>query len=281
MTPVTTHISVLTEEVLRFLQPKTGGLYLDATFGGGGHTSAILEASSPEGKVIAIDRDQGVKEGAAKLAGEFPHRFSFQTLSYDHLSSLGKTFDGIVFDLGLSTDQLESTRGFSFSRNEPLDMRFDSHSGQNAAQFLNQASFNELVKAFRELAQDRYPAKLAKNVVERRKIEPFRTTADLVTAVGTANPKVLAPIFQAVRIVVNNEIETLKAGLEEARRSLKKRGVLVVISFHSGEDRIVKQFLRDSDLEVLTKKPVMASNTERQRNPRSRSAKLRAGLLKN
>ncbi len=278
MTEKSVHRSVLISEVINLIQPKSGGIYLDGTFGGGGHTQAILEASWPLGRVVAVDRDPEVKEFAEPLKEQYGQRFSFQILGYDRVDRLETQFDGVLLDLGLSSDQLDrSGRGFSFARNEPLDMRFDSRGGQTASQFLGQASPIELERIFREYGQDRHGGQLARKIALRRRSEPIRTTFDLVSVVGTTQPKVLAKIFQALRIAVNDELTRLSHGLRVVTECLKSNGLLAVISFHSLEDRIVKEFIR-SHLEPITKKPIVAADSEIFINPRARSAKLRGGI---
>lgn len=284
MVKETRHKAVLTEEVIEYLKPVSGGKYLDCTFGGGGHSRAILAKSAPSGTVIALDRDADAYQYAEVLEEEFSKRFEFRPISYHKLDEIGERFDGIIFDLGLSSDQLESSsgeigRGFSFAKEEPLDMRFDATHGQTAAQFLMQASPSRLEQIFYNYAEDRYGKQLARKITEYRRLQPIRTTTDFTRLVGTNQPKVLAPLFQALRIEVNDELQTLKIGLRHAKNALNINGRLVVISFHSLEDRIVKEFMKES-MHVLTKKPVLPSSEEVADNPRSRSAKLRAGQLK-
>lgn len=280
MTIRSLHQSVLTEEVVSYLKPESGRSYLDGTFGGGGHTLAILTSSSPAGRVYALDRDPETEIFAEELMERFGQRFNFQPLAFDQVGQLGVEFDGAVLDLGLSSDQLEqSGRGFSFKTNEPLDMRFDSSGGQTAAQLLSQTSVMELERIWREYGEDHRPGQLARKIVSSRRLRPIRTTFDLVSMVGTTDAKVLSRVFQALRIAVNDELNRLKRGLETVSECLKPGGVLVVISFHSLEDRIVKEFIRNN-FEVLTKKPIVASEQEISSNPRARSAKLRAGRNK-
>jgi len=272
------HISVLPEEVLEYLNVHSGGTYLDGTFGGGGHSKLILERSAPDGVVVGIDRDEAVRPWADDLTEQYRDRFTFCHLPYDQLETLGQQFDGVVFDLGLSSDQLEgSGRGFSFSRTEPLDMRFDPRGGQTAAQLLMQASPDRLERIFREYAEDRYAKALSRKIVDFRRKAPIRTTSDFIHLIGTSAPKVLAPLFQALRIEVNDELQTLKRGLQQANQVLLPGGRLVVITFHSLEDRLVKEWLR-SEMSVITKKPISPSPEEIAANPRSRSAKLRAAV---
>lgn len=280
----TLHQSVLTNEVVKFLSPHGKGVYLDATFGGGGHSRAILEAATPGGKVVSLDYDPSVIKVAEEFAKDYPGRFRFESLSYSEVDKLGCQFDGAVFDLGISTDQLSSSlegngRGFSFNRDEPLDMRFNPTCGKTAAEILRLSGFRELVRIFQDYAQDRYAKGLARRIIERRRITPIRTTSDFISTVGTADPSVLAPLFQALRIAVNNEIDTLIKGLNKVGQCLKEGAVLAVISFHSVEDRAVKEFFRRNSarFNLLTKKPVVPSLEEQQRNPSSRSAKLRVG----
>jgi len=271
------HISVFLEEAVDLLGVAADGTYLDCTFGGGGHSRLILERS-PTSKVIALDRDENAAQFAVKLERYFPARFEFRHLSYDQLDELSQEFDGILFDLGFSSDQLEAAgRGFSFMQTEPLDLRFDDRGGQTAAQLLSQASPDRLVRIFQDYAQDRYSKTLARKIVEVRRTQPIRTTTDFVQLVGTKQPSVLAPLFQALRIEVNDELSTLERGLAAALESLKPGGRLVVISFHSLEDRVVKEFMR-SQMTVVTKKPISPSIEEVNNNPRARSAKLRAAI---
>lgn len=278
MTEKSVHCSVLTEEFLALIQPKSEGIYLDGTFGGGGHSQALLEASSPRGQVVGIDRDSQVEHFAQSLVERYPKRFRFENLRYDQIDTLNIQFDGALLDLGLSSDQLElSGRGFSFARNELLDMRFDARRGQTASQLLNQTTPPELERIFREYGEDRHGGLLARKIATSRRNQPIRTTFDLIDLIGTTNPKVLSKIFQALRIAVNDELTCLKQGLNAVANSLKPSGRLAVISFHSLEDRIVKEFMRNY-MTVLTKKPLTASEVELLNNPRARSAKLRGGI---
>jgi len=278
MEETTKHKAVLVKEVLTLLEPKSGRQYLDGTFGGGGHSQLILEASKPKGEVVALDRDPAVKVFAHKLSRQYPKRFRFEVLSYDQMPSLNQFFDGIILDLGFSSDQLADTnRGFSFQSNAPLDLRYNQDHGQTATQFLASASRGELERVFREYSQDRQARSLAEKIVTRRRHQSIATTEDFIAVVGTRSPKVLAPLFQALRIRVNDELVILKEGLIVASQCLKPGGVLVVITFHSLEDGIVKHFFRENSFSILTKKPIQPSGQEIAANSRSRSAKLRAG----
>lgn len=272
------HISVFLEEAVDLLAVASDEIYLDCTFGGGGHTRLILERTSPAGRVVGLDRDQSAEQFAQALRTEFGDRFTFHHLSYDRLDELDQEFDGIVFDLGFSSDQLESSgRGFSFMKLEPLDLRYDDRGGQTAAQFLMQSSPDRLVRVFQMYAEDRHTKSLVRKIIDTRRHQPIRTTADFVQIVGTKQPSVLAPLFQALRIEVNDEFSTLERGLTKALAALRPGGRLVVISFHSLEDKIVKEFMR-SQMKVITKKPISPSEEEVARNPRARSAKLRAAI---
>lgn len=277
-TPI--HQTVLLEETMAFLEPHSGGIYLDATFGGGGHSRAMLERSGPKGRVVGVDRDPNVSHWANELKKEFGARFSFYPVAYDQMKELGIKFDGILFDLGLSSDQLENSgRGFTFQKDEPLDMRFDPTRGQRASDLLMQSSRVELEHIFRDFAEDRHWRRVAEKIATSRRERSLRTTFDLVKAIGNENPAVLAPLFQGIRIAVNRELTTLEQGLENALGCLKTGGTLVVISFHSLEDRVVKHFFKQQPFRILTKKPLVPSLDEQQQNRRSRSAKLRAGRL--
>lgn len=277
MEKVSIHKSVLLEESIDLLKPSSGKVYLDGTFGGGGHTRAILEAAKTT-KVVALDRDPGAEIFADKLNQEYPDRVEFHCLAFDQVETLGRHYDGVIVDLGMSSDQLENSgRGFSYGRTEPLDMRFNDSFGQTAAQFLMQSTAHEIERVFREYGEDRFAKKLAVRIVSERRQRPIKTTEDFTGYVGTDNPKVLAPLFQALRIEVNRELEALRKGLPVLVGSLKDGAILVVISFHSLEDRIVKTYFKEnSQLEVLTKKPIVPGEEELSVNPRSRSAKLRA-----
>ena len=206
-------------------------------------------------------------------------------ISYTKVSELNQKFDGALMDLGISSDQLDtpaggSGRGFSFKNSDdPLDLRFDATDGLTAAQFLNRASIKELEHVFRDFAEDRYWRGLSARIIENRKNVRIETVNDFIALVGNGSPTVLAPLFQALRIQVNQELENLDLGLTEVSKVLKVGAVLAVISFHSLEDRIVKHFFRTDAWEILTKKPIAPSHQEITRNPRSRSAKLRIARL--
>ena len=284
------HRPVLVEEVLRQLEPRPDGVVVDATLGAGGHAEAILEASSPSGRLLGLDRD----EGALAVARERLHRFgdrvrlrqgSFADLS-EHLDREGFTkLNGVVADLGLSSAQLdEGERGFAFSAEGPLDMRFDRSTGDTAAELINRLDEKELADVIFNFGEERKSRAIARRIVQRR---PIDTTAELRRAVhsvlGPARRGGIDPAtrtFQALRIAVNHELEALDAFLENAAERLAPGGRLVVISYHSLEDRAVKWAFREKkdseSFRVLTRKPVRAGEDEIAQNRRARSAKLRA-----
>jgi 16S rRNA (cytosine1402-N4)-methyltransferase len=283
------HTPVLLEEVLRQLQPRPGGLYVDGTLGGGGHAEAILRASGPDGRVIGLDRDDEAIATCRARLSEFGARAQLVTANFSELRDvLAKLqvagVDGVLFDLGVSSRQLdEPTRGFSFLRDGPLDMRMSKQASLTAREVLATETQEELARIFFEYGEERRSRAIAKRVVEQRKREPLETTAQLVRIVesvlGPKRGKVhpATRVFQALRIHVNRELESLKEGLVAATGALNPGGKLVVISFHSLEDRIVKWYFRETQsLRVLTKKPLMAGEEECAANARSRSAKLRA-----
>lgn len=291
---ITYHKSVLTQEVLQTLDPQPGKVYLDVTFGGGGHTRAILDAE-PGCSVVAIDWDmKAVEQNSPPLIEQYGERFkilwgNFGQL-YKILKKAGiKQVDGILADFGTSQFQIHEKEGFSFRKDTPLDMRM-SHAHQHitAATIVNNASELELVKIFSEYGQEPMSRTIARKIVEVRKITPLRTThqlAELIEKVasskGPKSPRRIHPatrVFQALRIAVNHELDNIHSFLIAATRFLSPQGRLVCISFHSLEDRMVKQFFKDQNgvLEILTPRPLTASDEELAQNLSSRSAKLRA-----
>ena len=288
------HIPVLQTEVLEYLAPKSNENFLDCTFGEGGHTVAILEKNKPEGKVLGIEIDSELYQKLKLRMAEFPNRLILVNDSYLNLKKNLKKYnfqpDGILFDLGLSSWHLEeSKRGFSFQRNETLDMRYNSELTDLTAQkIIYNFSQSEIEKILKIYGEERFAKKIANQLIKERKSKPIKTTFQLVEIVKKATPSwyhhkrihFATRTFQALRIAVNKELDSLEKGLKEALDILKPQGRLVVISFHSLEDRIVKNFLRDQAkrklLKILTKKPIQSSQEEIKINPRSRSAKLRA-----
>jgi 16S rRNA (cytosine1402-N4)-methyltransferase len=297
---------VLLHEAIEFLAVRAGGRYIDATFGGGGHTRAILEASAPSGVVFALDADPEAVARAGQLAREFPGRVvpchgnfaAVRELAAAHGFS---EVDGVLFDLGLSSFQLVApARGFSFRLSGPLDMRFDPSRGQPASVLVNTWPFERLAELFARYGEEPRARSVARAIVDARQRAPIETTEQLALVVSrvAGYRRGLHPatrVFQALRIAVNQELEALEAALEGAVELLRPSGRLVVISFHSLEDRLVKRFFRAESqpcrcpprspactcgqrarLRVLTAKPVRPSLQEIASNPRSRSARLRA-----
>lgn len=291
---ITQHVAVMTTEVLELLRPRAGGRYIDGTLGGAGHAAAILQASEPDGRLLGLDADADALERARQRLAPFGERAVLVQSSFRLLQRVAEAYgfapcDGVVFDLGLSSDQLaDPERGFSFQQDGPLDMRFDRRTGQTAADLLNQASEQELADIFFHYGEERRARRLARMIVERRRVQPFRRTTDLLAAVqavlggrrGRLHPA--TRVFQALRIAVNDELGALREGLAGALEVLGLGGRLVVISFHSLEDRIVKQFFLEQAraavprVRILTRKPLTPRAEEIRANPRSRSAKLRA-----
>jgi len=289
------HESVLRKEVVMYLSPESNGLYLDCTLGCGGHTRAILENSSPGGKVIGIDLDERAIEIAKAELEEFAGRYDAICGNYvnagEILSMHGIQYvDGILLDLGVSSLQLNNAeRGFSFVRNGPLDMRMGQSNVLTAYEVVNFWNIERLSKIFREFGEERHSEKIARKIVDERKKLPVKTTKDLAELVKMSVPPYsrrakihpATRVFQAIRIAVNMELENLRRFLSGALGLLKVGGRITVISFHSLEDRIVKNTFREWQstgvFEILTKKVITPSVEEVRVNPRARSAKLRAG----
>ncbi len=296
------HIPVLLKETVCMLAPKDGGKYLDCTFGGGGHTRAILE--SADCTVVAIDRDPEAAKRAEKLGLEFGGRFEFHSAKFSQLDEFGSGYDGILFDFGVSSYQLdEAYRGFSINKEASLDMRMNSGEGESALDYLNRVSEFELGGVLREYGEEKSFRKVARAIIAGRECGKIKTTTDLAAVVASALPNLRGHIhpatktFQALRIQVNDELGEIRAALPKAFDALKSGAVMAAISFHSLEDRIVKQFFkreagrpesradhsyvqdRTKRASLLTTKPIVATAEEIRQNPRSRSAKLR-GLRK-
>ncbi len=263
--------------------PSPGDVVIDGTLGMGGHAEAFLHRIAPSGLLIGLDKSpESLKIARRRLEGKGNFRLfnvGFEDMGRiaEELNVMGKV-DIVLLDLGLSSFLLEhSGRGFSFRRDEPLDMRFDPSSGYPASHYLNTLSQEELARIIWEYGEERFSRRIARRIVENR---PMETTLDLVRAVEMAVPRkywnrALKRVFQAFRILVNRELDVLKVALNEALRVLKPGGRLAVISYHSLEDRIVKMFSKRGDVEAITRRPVVPSAEEVERNPRSRSAKLR------
>jgi len=292
------HVPVLLPQVLAALAPRAGGRYVDATANGGGHLRAVLDAAAPDGRVLGIDRDPGILAAlAAELAA--PIAAGRLTLVNASFAALGEILaaerfapvDGILFDLGLSSFHLDrSGRGFAFARDEPLDMRFDptDADAESAAEILANRDADELTTIFREWGEERFASRIARTIVARRRDQPIDTSGQLLAAIEQSLPphtrwragRDAARIFQALRIAANDELGQVEAVLPQAVEALAPGGRLVVIAFHSLEDRLVKHFLRAEvaagRLRLLHRKPLMADDTEIAANPRAASAKLRA-----
>lgn len=286
------HKAVLVQEVLKFLAPKPGGLYVDATFGGGSHTRAILEAE-PTCKVIGFDWDQKALDlNAPDVEAAFPGRFMPVWGNFAQLPLLFKRegiekVDGILADFGTSQYQISAQAGFSFAQDTPLDMRMSpAHQQYTAYDLVNWASEAELAHIFYEFGEEHQSRKIARAIVEARKRQPIKTTLQLVKVIESVVPRrgrihPATKVFQALRIAVNKELDNIRAFLLHSIDLLNVNGRLVCISFHSLEDRLVKHFLRDHKnvFQILTPKVVTATPEELKLNPSSRSACLRAAEL--
>ena len=288
------HVPVLFQQAIDFLNVRAGGTYADCTLGMAGHAEGIVRRLGPEGHLIGFDRDPEALELAkvrlARVANEMGSQAPTVTLVGKAFSAIAEevlpdSLDGILADFGVSSLQFdEARRGFSFQADGPLDMRMDTRSGQTAEQVVNEADERELADLIYEYGEERRSRRIARAIVRGR---PIATTGQLARVVAQAAPAMkqerihpATRTFQALRIYVNRELDEIKALMEAAPKLLKPSGRLVVISFHSLEDRIAKDTLREGahngTLEILTRKPVIAEEEETDRNPRSRSAKLRA-----
>ncbi len=295
------HIPVLLAEVLAALEPAPGKIILDGTFGAGGYTSAILSAGAD---VIALDRDPTAIAGGQDLVAASGGRLSLVHSEFSRLAEFAPAggLDGVVLDIGVSSMQIdEAERGFSFQKNGPLDMRM-SNSGVSAADVVNRAKVSDLIRIFSFLGEEKQPGRIARAIEKRRAEEPFQTTRDLSGLIEIVTPRKAKDkihpatrVFQALRVFVNDELGQLAQALFAAERALKPGGRLVVVTFHSLEDRIVKKFFADrsgkasgsrhmpmvherlATFEPVGKSMVAASEAEAEINPRARSAKLRAG----
>jgi 16S rRNA (cytosine1402-N4)-methyltransferase len=296
------HTPVLRREVLALLRPRPGGLYLDGTLGAGGHTAGILEASAPTGRVLGFDRDPSAVEFAKRRLARFGERVSYLVANYADMGRLAPAHgfdqvDGILLDLGLSSRQLDDgQRGFSFMKEGPLDMRFDPRQARTAADLVNDLSEAELADIFWRFGEERQSRKFARAIVARRPLHTTQQLAELVTAQvrrrGRIHPA--TKVFQALRIATNRELEALEQAVPAAVDLLRTAGRLAIISFHSLEDRLVKQAFRRLSQDcvcppeqpvctcgaqavsrLITRKAVQATAEEIESNPRSRSARLR------
>ena len=288
-----THVPVMPAEVLRHLRPAQGGLFVDCTVGLGGHARALLEGGAT--RIIGLDRDLDALARARETLAPWSDRVDLVHADYRAIADVLDsrhiaTVDGALADLGVSSLQLDSPgRGFSFQRDEPLDMRMDRNGGATAADLIAQSTERDLADAIFQYGEERFSRRIARALVAARAETPVDTTGRLAAIVRRAIPRRRGPMridpatrtFQALRIWVNHELEGLDRFVEIAARRLRAGARLVVITFHSLEDRVVKHTLRalqqrDALVQVLTRKPLIASDEELQRNPRARSAKLRA-----
>ncbi|MCM8543504.1 MAG: 16S rRNA (cytosine(1402)-N(4))-methyltransferase RsmH [Lentisphaeraceae bacterium] len=300
------HIPVLPQEVLEYLKPERGGRYIDCTLGGGGHSRMILEASK-DVKLLGLDQDESAIEAASENLSEFGDRFSCRKMNFGEIHSLAGTewdqVDGILLDIGVSSHQIDTAdRGFSYVNDGPLDMRMDRSQDLTAADILNETDERDLARIFRVYGEERYARRIAKAVIREREIEPWKRTgkfADLIQKnVGrrkAGSAPAPARCFQALRIAVNRELEVLEEALSSGFDFLKPGGRMVVICFHSLEDRIVKNFFREKSLtcdcppeipvcvcsrraevKIISRKAVQAGEKEIELNRRSACSKLRA-----
>lgn len=305
------HTSVLEAEAMQYLAPRAGGVYCDGTLGGAGHARRILELSAPDGRLIGIDRDPAALAASRAQLAAFGDRVTLVHDSFGNVATVLRELavsavDGFLLDLGVSSHQLDvAERGFSFTHDGPLDMRMDPTRGENALDLIRRLSKDELADILRALGEERFSGRIAAAIKERARAGELTTTGELAALVAAAIPAKAqrhlrihpaTRTFQALRIAVNHELDELRAFLDAFPALLLPRGRCVVIAFHSLEDRLVKQRFRDlawtSSLPpamarqagepvepvctILTKKPVVAGDDETARNPRARSAKLRA-----
>jgi 16S rRNA (cytosine1402-N4)-methyltransferase len=282
------HLSVMLDEVIKWLEPRRGAIIVDGTLGGGGHARALAQSVGPDGMVIALDRDPVAIAAAAKNLTGLPMRLAqanFCDLP-EVLETLNvATVEGIVLDLGLSSDQLaDESRGFSFSLDGPLDLRFDPTEGEPAWRLVNRLSEQALADLIYHYGEERHSRRIARAIVGRRRSDPIKTAAELAELIRRVVPRSpdtrridpATRTFQALRIATNDELKSLEIALRRLPDCLSPGGRLAIISFHSLEDRRVKEAFRDDKrCENLTRKPIRPTPEETERNPRSRSAKLR------
>ncbi len=303
------HIPVLFHEIMDIMAPQPGEVFVDCTLGGGGHSRGFLERISPDGTLIGIDQDTNALAAAQQNLAEFGDRVTYVHSNYSNLDEILNTYapdgvDGILFDIGVSSHQLdEKDRGFSYMQDAPLDMRMDQSRSMTARDVVNTYSEDELHRILKEYGEERWAKRIAKFIVEFRSQKPIETTGELVDIIKRAIPKGAREegshpakrTFQAIRIEVNDELGVLERTIETAVKHLKTGGRVGIISFHSLEDRIVKEKFRYlasdcicppelpfcncdkvAEVEILTRKPVTATPEELEMNSRSKSAKFRA-----
>ncbi|HEY4477711.1 MAG TPA: 16S rRNA (cytosine(1402)-N(4))-methyltransferase RsmH [Candidatus Paceibacterota bacterium] len=289
---MTVHVSVLLKEVIDGLNlpDDKSSLVVDGTFGGGGHSLEVLK-KYPKSKVVALDQDLGAWSRSEKKFKGLGSRIDFRNLNFRELGNLEVSPDAVMLDLGLSSDQLENSgRGFTFKKDEPLLMTMQENPGEEvltARDIVNDWEEESLIAIFKGYGEEKFATRIARGIVAARKEAPIETTFDLVSVIEQAVPKFYTKskihpatkTFQALRMAVNDEVNTLKSGLSGGWQILKPGGRLAVISFHSGEDRIVKNFFKEKVTEenaiLINKKPIIPSDDEIELNKKSRSAKLR------
>ena len=282
------HVPVMPDEIVRWLAPRPGGLVVDGTLGGGGHARVLAERVGPAGRVVALDRDPGAlaaaEQNLAGLAVELAHANFCDLPEVLRELEIGEV-DGVLLDLGISSDQLaDPGRGFSFASSGPLDLRFDPTRGEPAYRLVNRLSAEHLAEMIHRYGEERYSRRIARAIVRRREQKPIETSAELAEVVRRSVPRSASRqridpatrTFQALRIAVNDELKSLETALRRIPDCLRPQGRLAVISFHSLEDRRVKEAFRDDPrYDVLTRRPIRPSPKEIERNPRASSAKLR------
>ncbi|MFA6194461.1 MAG: 16S rRNA (cytosine(1402)-N(4))-methyltransferase RsmH [Patescibacteria group bacterium] len=292
---VYSHKPVMLRDVLKFLNPLPGQKFVDCTLGGAGYTLALAEKVGEKGRVVGIDLDNlALANAATEIKNKKLQNITLVQGNFKNLETLvrenysqSEKFDGIVMDLGLSSAQLDDEdRGFSFKGNRPLDMAFGPINENSTVDIVNHYSLLELTRIFREYGEEREAYHIAKAIVEGRRVKKLETTAELVALIERAVPPRFrsrihpaTKVFQALRMETNEELAALSEALPAAAKILKTGGRLVIVSFHSGEDRIVKRYLKDTPgWKILTKRPEVPPEDEIEENPRARSAKLRAAV---
>lgn len=284
----TYHQPVMVAEVVQYLITDPNGVYVDATVGDGGHAKAILEKTSPQAIVVGIDRDREAIETASQVLADFGSRVKLVQGSFSTIAEIlnqvnVEGIDGILFDLGVSSRQLDvPERGFSFSQDGPLDMRMDRTQKMNACQVVNTFTEKELADIFFYYGEEHKSRKIARSIVLARQKKSITTTSELEKIIWNCNPgrrggiHPATRVFMALRIYINHELDELPKALESVLQFMKEGARMVVLSYHSLEDRVVKNFLRTHDqLEVINRKPMTPSQQEIQVNPRARSARMR------
>jgi 16S rRNA (cytosine1402-N4)-methyltransferase len=280
----------MVHEAIEALLPQSGGRYLDGTLGGGTHTRALLQACSPDGTVLSLDIDRSALARAQELLAPYGARWKSAEENFRYLDRAAESnglapLDGILLDLGLSSDELDDpSRGLSFRTDGPLDMRLGPHAnedGLTAADIVNTWTVQDIERVLRVFGEEPFARRIAQGILEARKAARIIGTLDLVSVITRSVPNIPSHIhpatrtFQALRIAVNDELETLKIAIEAASRVLRPGGRLAIISFHSLEDRIVKRAFAAEPWNAVTKKPLAPSDEEVAENPRARSAKFR------